>query len=413
MNKLKKLYDRGMKPVFRDATMDQFERIPGSCTYKEGSLKWTHRFGNSTSSPVFFAFVHPYTCQDLEQKLVGLEQSDLPFFFHRRTLCRSLQGRPVELVTVTSGGADKKNAALVDREGNKKPVLFVSARVHPGEVPAQWCVDGVLDLVCSTDDPRALAFREKFVLALVPMLNPDGVAVGHYRSDTRGENLNRHYDFPTEDDHPSIAAVKSLLHELNEDGSLYAYVDLHAHANKRGCFIYGNAAEDDETQAEVLLLPRLMSLNSPWFDFSACNFTEKNMKHVEKRDGLSKEASGRVICYRELGLAKSYTLECNYNDGPVVNEIPDAEDPGAKKYGRATKRGQKYGPEEWRDVGQSIVLACLDLQQANPCCRIGASEHGSLEGVKEWAKGQVEAVRDPKGSMAQRREEHQWMVCAE
>lgn len=411
MNKLKKLYDRGMKPVFRDTTMDHFERIPSSVVYKEGTLKWSHRF-NSTS-PVFFAFVHPYTCQDLEEKLAGIERSNVPFFFHRRSLCRSLEGRPVELVTVTSAGRDNDEAsALVDGHGVKKPVLFISARVHPGEVPAQWCADGVLDLVTSLDDPRAIAFREHFVLYLVPMLNPDGVAVGHYRSDTRGENLNRHYDCPTEQDHPSIAAVKSLLRELTAEGDLFAYVDLHAHANKRGCFIYGNSASDDDTQAEVLLLPKLMSLNSPWFDFNACNFTEKNMTAVEKRDGLSKEASGRVICFREFGIAKSYTLECNYNDGPVVNEIADAVDPRARKYGRATRRGQKYGPEEWRDVGESILLACLDLKEANPWSRVAGSMFVTLDAVQEWTKTQINAARDPKAAMVNR-EEKQWTLCAE
>ena len=45
-------------------------------------------------------------------------------------------------------------------------------------------------------DPRALALLNHFVIKIVPMLNPDGVARGHYRFDTLGQNLNRHYDDP-------------------------------------------------------------------------------------------------------------------------------------------------------------------------------------------------------------------------
>ena len=35
--------------------------------------------------------------------------------------------------------------------------------------------------------------REKFEFWIVPMLNPDGVIVGNYRTNLQGKDLNRHY----------------------------------------------------------------------------------------------------------------------------------------------------------------------------------------------------------------------------
>ena len=51
---------------------------------------------------------------------------------------------------------------------------------------------------------------------------------------------------------------------------------MHAHASKYGCFIFGNSLNFVE-QVESLLFVRLISLNSKDFDYSVCNFTEKNM----------------------------------------------------------------------------------------------------------------------------------------
>ena len=43
--------------------------------------------------------------------------------------------------------------------------------------------------------------------------------------------------------------------------------------------------------------------------------------HCRDGRGESKESSGRVGIFKALGIMRSYTLECNYNTGKVVNDI--------------------------------------------------------------------------------------------
>lgn len=86
------------------------------------------------------------------------------------------------------------------------------------------------------------------------------------------------------------------------ENGIVVYIDLHGHASKRGCFIYGNHFTRESDMVECMLLPKLISVNSSHFDFQACNFSEKNMYHADKKDGLSKEGSGRVSMFKALGI---------------------------------------------------------------------------------------------------------------
>jgi murein tripeptide amidase MpaA len=72
----------------------------------------------------------------------------------------------------------------------RKPVIFITSRVHSGETPASFVFKGMFDFLTS-DKKEAKILRRFYTFILVPCLNPDGVIAGNYRNSAAGVDLNR------------------------------------------------------------------------------------------------------------------------------------------------------------------------------------------------------------------------------
>ena len=56
-----------------------------------------------------------------------------------------------------------------------RPKVFISARVHPGESPSSFCMEGIIKFLLNDKDYRSILLRKYFHFILIPMINPDGV----------------------------------------------------------------------------------------------------------------------------------------------------------------------------------------------------------------------------------------------
>ena len=343
-------------------------------------------------------------------------------YYRRELLTRSIEGRRIDLLTITSsnGQLSASEAALLPpllpdiRTGalggalgsgagrpcrfKRKRYVLISGRVHPGETPASHVVDGLIAFLLRPDDPRAVALRELYVFKIIPMLNPDGVFHGHYRSDTRGVDLNRKYnagggggegagggggggagggggggggggDAMGDDPHalyPSVTACLEVAKQLHATGELLAYIDTHAHAGRRGCFFYGNQMADPIGRDDSALFARLVALNTRWFDFDGKHFDlllpipscprvsalrppSPPPSHDEfpLRAVLSgctwfepeaHTGSARAAIFAATGLPHVFTLECNYDSGVSANVLPSRYSGGASARGSGSSR---------------------------------------------------------------------------
>jgi cytosolic carboxypeptidase protein 6 len=167
MSKGRSSYREGMSPLVKSTHRPTWQRIPpGNVVYyrvprtRSYNLSFFFQFDESKDT-YYFAYSYPYTYTDLQKYLHLVDAAAYPFY-SRSLLCRTLQHRRVDLITITNpiqpsqqpsqrntdtdddddddddvnrkkkrSGAEKNNT----QKNKKKHVIVLSARIHPGDYP--------------------------------------------------------------------------------------------------------------------------------------------------------------------------------------------------------------------------------------------------------------------------------------
>jgi predicted deacylase len=126
-----------------------------------------------------------------------------------RLLGQSVEGRPVYI------------AETADRP---EFVLFVG-RQHPPEVTGAIAMRTFMDTVFA-DTALSQRFRDRFKLGVVPLMNPDGVAKGHWRHNVGDVDLNRDWGIFEQ---PETRAVIGWVEAQESAGrELVLMIDFHS-----------------------------------------------------------------------------------------------------------------------------------------------------------------------------------------
>jgi len=305
----------GKAPLYRQ----KWKRVPGDIKQIRKGEMLDQMFQINVSSSVkktdyiFVSYAYPYTFKDYLYSIKEIEEkcaSNEAIHFESRELVRRLEGRPVHLLTICS------KRALI----NQKPVIFLTGRVHSGETPASYMIQGIMDKLTEFGQVQTEILLNHYIFKMIPMLNPDGVARGYWRLDTLGLNLNSYYKDPSRDVHPTIWATKDAVTQEHKCGKLKMYVDFHARCSKRGSFLHDNTIADPSLKYESMMIPKLMSLNCVNFDFRECIFSDEKSKLKNPND--DKEGQVLSSIFKETtNNPFTYTFDINYTTGLRINNL--------------------------------------------------------------------------------------------
>jgi hypothetical protein len=179
------------------------------------SEKWSKGEGSATlrldvgPQPLWVAAQEMIGCDELDAWIGRLAR--LPFA-ERGVVGRSIGRRPIWKLELNAG--------------RPQGCVFVIGRQHPPEVTGTIALMSIVETLAGPGEV-AEAFRRQFKVVVVPLVNPDGVAAGHWRSNLGGVDLNRDWG-PFRQ--PETQAVRDEILKYGEDGAppLALLLDFHS-----------------------------------------------------------------------------------------------------------------------------------------------------------------------------------------
>ena len=192
-------------------------------SFDDPIYSFTYTFQTDTA----YVCTHPaFTTTMMTEYLDEIESH--PYVVDRQVITNSVQGRPIEKIVLTDPSYPN----------DEKLGVWMISRQHASELPGWYVMQGLINWLLS-DDPEAMAVMQHMIFNVIPMMNPDGVYAGKYRTNSLDIDLNRQWDNADPDTEPSVYAVVDLVEQwVNEGKDFSLFLDFHSTRSGRTCFNY-------------------------------------------------------------------------------------------------------------------------------------------------------------------------------
>lgn len=175
------------------------------------------------------------------------------------TIGTSVLGRPIQRIELTDGTVPDAGKVRV----------WIHAGIHPAETTSYFTVEGLIAWLRSAD-PLAAALLDRAILDVVPMANPDGVALGNYRTNANSVNLEDEWAAPYASTQPEIVALRTRIEQamgtVAAPGAnpIEVLLNLHASHNIAFPFHFQHTANASWTPGASGVIPLVHQLEGQW-----------------------------------------------------------------------------------------------------------------------------------------------------
>ncbi len=313
-----------------------YQRVPGVVpTYS--SATQTQSFTIQTPpgvSSIRLAKYFPYTIGMVDRFRASIAGNP---FVREETIGQSAQGRGIVMHTLTD--------TAVPDAGKQR--VWVHAAVHPSETPASFTAEGLVGwLTGGSDEARTLLSRTIF--NVVTMANPDGVALGNYRTTSTSVNLENSWASPYTSTVPEIVALRSTIERFMGTAAapgsnpISMLLNLHASHNETYPFHFVHQA----TYPTAGVTAEVRALEDRWVSAVKARSAFAALRTTDPQSTLS----GRV--YVESMMHDRYSVQ------PTWDSVMAITFEGTYQAGPTA--GVPNTPNDYRQVGSDMAWAVAD-----------------------------------------------------